>query len=220
MLFTGSLSGWRFLTLASAPANLFVAGATTVGLKCSGGVVLASEKRVSYGFTVMSKAGKKVFPVTKYLGVAFAGLVSDMQAVVRRLAAEANLYELEHGKLMPVKAAAKLLANILYAQRLYPILAETLVGGLSEGSPQLFVLDPLGSIIEDKYAALGTGAPIAIGILETNYRDDLSVEEAEALAVKAIRAAIERDAASGDGIDVLIITDQGVFEKSYPARPA
>ena len=175
--------------MASAPANLYAAGATTVGLKCSRGVVLATEKRVSYGFTIMSKAGKKVFPVTKYLGVAFAGLVSDMQAVVRRLTAEANLYELEHGKLMPVKAAAKLLANILYSQRSYPILAEILVGGLSEGSPQLFVLDPLGSIIEDNYAALGTGAPIAIGILETSYRDDLSVEEAEALAVKAILTA-------------------------------
>lgn len=204
--------------MTSLPANFLVAGATTVGIKCSEGVVLASEKRVSYGFSIMSKAGKKVFPVTKHLGVAFAGLVSDMQAVVRRLAAEANLYELEHGKSIPVRAAAKLLANILYAQRLSPILAETLVGGISEGQPQLFVLDPLGSLIEDKYAALGTGAPVAIGIIETNYRDNFSLKDAENLAVKAIHAAIERDAASGDGIDVLVISPQGFSEKSYPAR--
>ncbi|MDI9644167.1 MAG: archaeal proteasome endopeptidase complex subunit beta [Candidatus Verstraetearchaeota archaeon] len=195
-----------------------VTGATTVGMVCKDGVVLASEKRVAYGFSIMTKSGKKVFPINDRMGVAFAGLISDSQAVLRRLAAEINLYELETHKTMSVKAAAKILANILYAQRAYPVFTETMVGGKEEGGARLFVLDPLGSMIEDKYAALGTGGAVAIGIIESSYTPDLSVSSGRELAVKAVRAAISRDVASGDGIDVLLISREGATEATYPAK--
>lgn len=195
-----------------------ITGATTVGVVCKDGVVLASEKRVTYGFSIMTKAGKKVFAINSRLGVAFAGLISDSQAVLRRISAETNLYELETHKPMSVRAAAKILANILYAQRAYPVYAETIVGGVDEGGAKLFVLDPLGSMIEDKYAALGTGGAIAIGIIESSYRPDMGVEEGVELAVKAIRAAISRDVASGDGVDVLTISSKGAKEETYPAK--
>jgi len=198
--------------------ELFITGATTIGLVCKDGVVLASEKRVSYGFTVLSKAGKKVYPITNHLGVAFAGLVSDMLAIVRRLAAEARLYELDHGKRMPVNAASKLLANILFSSRYYPLLTETIIGGVDEKGPRLYVLDAVGSLIEDRYAALGTGAQVAIGIVESNYKEGIDVEMGKELAIKAVKAAIERDAVSGDGIDVLVITAQGSKEYFIPVK--
>ncbi|MEM2128101.1 MAG: archaeal proteasome endopeptidase complex subunit beta [Candidatus Methanosuratincola sp.] len=195
-----------------------VTGATTVGIACKDGVVLASEKRVTYGFSIMTKAGKKVFAINDRLGVAFAGLISDSQAVLRRISAETNLYELETRKPMSVRAMAKILANILYAQRVYPVYTETMVGGIDEEGSRLFVLDPLGSMIEDKYAALGTGGAIAIGIVESAYSAEMGVDAGKELAVRAVRAAIARDVASGDGVDLLVISKQGAREETLPAK--
>lgn len=195
-----------------------VTGATTVGIACKDGVVLASEKRVTYGFSIMTKAGKKVFAINDRLGVAFAGLISDSQAVLRRISAETNLYELETRKPMSVRAMAKILANILYAQRVYPVYTETMVGGIDEEGARLFVLDPLGSMIEDKYAALGTGGAIAIGIVESAYSAEMGVDAGKELAVRAVRAAIARDVASGDGVDLLVISKQGAREETLPAK--
>ena len=188
-------------------------GATTIGLRVEEGVVLVSEKRVSYGFTVTSKSAKKIFKISDHLGIACAGLIGDMQAIARSLRAELKLYELDTNRKMSIKAAAKLLANILFSQRYMPLMSETLVGGVDDTGPHLFVLDAIGSLIEDDYAALGSGATIAIGILEASYRKDMSVDEAKGLAIKAVRAAIERDALSGDGIDVLTITEKGAEER-------
>ncbi|MDI9619665.1 MAG: archaeal proteasome endopeptidase complex subunit beta [Candidatus Nezhaarchaeota archaeon] len=193
-------------------------GATTVGVRVSGGVVLASEKRVSYGFTVTSKSAKKVFKVSEYLGLACAGLIGDMQAIARTLKAEVKLYELDLNRRMPIKSVAKLLANILFNQRYAPLISETLIGGLDDTGAHLYVLDPIGSIIEDDYAALGSGSTIAIGILESGYGRDITVEDAKKLAVKAVKTAIERDALSGDGIDVLTVTDRGVEEEFHAAK--
>ncbi|MGC8935764.1 MAG: archaeal proteasome endopeptidase complex subunit beta [Candidatus Methanomethylicaceae archaeon] len=193
-------------------------GATTVGIVCKDGVVLASEKRISYGFSIMSKAGKKVFLVNDRLGVAFAGLVSDAQAVLRRLSAEVRLYELEYHTRMSVRSAAKLLANLLYLQRYYPVFTETIVGGVDEDGNRLFVLDQLGSLIEDKFAALGTGGAMAISVIEDGYKEDMSAREGKDLAVKAVRAAISRDVASGDGVDVVVISKEGSKEEFFPAK--
>ena len=193
-------------------------GATTVGLVCKDGVVLASEKRVSYGFYLMSKAGKKVFKVTNHIGVACAGIMADMQVIARTLAAEADLFALEARRIMPIRSAVKLLSNILFTQRLMPFIAQTIVGGIDSEGPHLYVLDPLGSIIEDKYASVGSGAQIAIGVIESLYKDGATVNDGREVAMKAIKAAIERDAVSGDGIDVLMITKEGAQEAFIPVK--
>jgi proteasome beta subunit len=193
-------------------------GATTVGISCKDGVVLASEKRISYGFTIMSKAGKKVFLINGRIGIAFAGLISDAQAILRRLSAEVRLYELDYHTKMTVKSAAKLLSNILYSQRSYPAFAETIVGGVDQEGHRLFILDQLGSLIEDKFAALGTGGALAISVIEQEYKDEMTVKEGKDLAVKAVRAAISRDVASGDGIDVVVISKEGAKEEFFPVK--
>lgn len=195
-----------------------ITGATTIGILCKNGVVLASEKRITYGLSLMSKAGKKVFLVNDRIGVAFAGLISDAQAVLRRLAAEIRLYELEKDGKMSVKAAAKFLANLLYSQRWFPIFTETIIGGFDEEGFKLFILDQLGSLIEDKYAAVGTGAALAISVIEASYREDITIEEGKELAIKAMKAAISRDVVSGDGIDLVVISKDGAKEDFIPAR--
>ncbi|MCD6088489.1 archaeal proteasome endopeptidase complex subunit beta [Candidatus Bathyarchaeota archaeon] len=189
-------------------------GATTVGILCKDGVVLASEKRVSYGNLVLSRSGKKVFKITPNIGAACAGLVSDMQTLVREVGAYANLFRLEVNRPITVRAVAKLMSNLLFNRRLYPLITQTVVGGVDEDGPALYVLDLLGSNIPDNYTAVGSGAEMAIGVLEEYYREDMTVEEGKKLAEKAIRSAISRDAMSGDGIDFMIITKDGVKEES------
>lgn len=181
-------------------------GATAVGIKGRNYIVLASERRVSYGGFVVSRSGKKVYKITDYLGIALAGLFADMQAIAKVIAAELSYHEITVGRRLSVKAAAKLLASILYSYKYFPFLSEVLIGGIEEdGSARLYVMDPIGSLIEDDYAAIGTGATIAIGIIESNYKPDMPLDKAKELAITAVKAAIARDAMSGDGIDVLMI---------------
>jgi proteasome beta subunit len=191
-------------------------GATAVGIKVNDGVVLASEKRVAYGGFVMSKAGKKVFVIKDRYGMALAGLFADIKTLVRIMKIQLHQFEIENGRKMDVRSAAKLLSVILYQYKYMPFLSEIIFGGVDDEGPHLIVMDSLGSLIDDDYAAVGSGAPIAIGIIESNYRKDLSLSDAEKLAVEAVRAAVKRDVASGDGVDVAIITAEGASEKSYP----
>jgi len=195
-------------------AQYSIPGATTIGLVCKDGVILASEKRITYGYMVMSKTGKKVFEISGKIGAACAGLVADMQILMRIMQANAQLFELEHGREMEVKATAKLMSNMLFQRRLFPFLTQTIVGGVDEEGSSIFILDPLGSLIPDDYAAVGSGAEIAVGVLEAQYNKDLSVVEGKSLVEKAVRAAIARDIASGNGMDILTITDQGIKEET------
>ncbi|MEM2004671.1 MAG: archaeal proteasome endopeptidase complex subunit beta [Zestosphaera sp.] len=189
-------------------------GATAVGIKTGEGVVLAAEKRVAYGGFVMSRGGRKVFAVKERFGLAFAGLFSDIQTLSRTMNVLIHSYELENNRPISVHSAARLLSVILYQNKWLPFISEVIFGGVDESGTHLYVMDMLGSLIEDVYAAIGSGAPIAIGIVESRYREGLKIEEAAQVAVEAVSAAIKRDALSGDGVDVVIITPKGVSEKT------
>src|SRR3989337_3631866 len=191
----------------------WVPGATTIGVVCRDGVILASEKRVAYGYLIVSKGGKQVFKITDQIGAACAGLVSDMQILVREVEAQANLFSMDVGRRISVKSAAKLMANILFNRRYAPLINPTIIGGLDEEGPSLYVLDILGSLIPDKYAVVGSGTEIAMGVLEEGYKTGIAIEEPKALVTRAIKSAISRDALSGDGIDFLIITEEGIAEE-------
>ena len=191
-------------------------GATAVGVKADDGVVLAADKRVTYGLMLMSKVARKVFRITDRIGMASAGFMADMQTIARSIEVEIKLYEVENDIPMRVRSAAKLLSVLLYNRRLLPYLVETIVGGVDDLGPHILVLDPIGALIEDDYTALGTGSQVAIGILESGYRKGMKVEEAKDLAIRAVKAAFSRDAASGDGIDVLTITSGGCREEFIP----
>ncbi|HDM88921.1 MAG TPA: archaeal proteasome endopeptidase complex subunit beta [Candidatus Bathyarchaeota archaeon] len=189
-------------------------GATTVGIVCKDGVILASEKRISYGNLVLSRAGKKVFKITPNIGAACAGLVSDMQILIREAEAYANLFRLEANRPITVRAVAKLISNLLFSHRLFPLITQTIVGGVDEDGPSLYVLDILGSNIPDNYTAVGSGAEMAMGVLEESYREGMTIDEGKELAKRAVKSAISRDVMSGDGIDILTITKDGIEEES------
>ena len=193
---------------------MFVPGATTIGLTFKDGVILASEKRVSYGYLVVSKTGKKVFKITDFIGAACAGLVSDMQVLVREVEAYVNLFVLDSGRPISVRSTAKLMSNLLFNRRLGPLITQTIVGGIDDEGPSLYSLDPLGSVLPDKYTVVGSGTELAMGVVEEGYKDNMSAQEAKELVVKAMKSAISRDIMSGDGTDFLIITKDGIQEES------
>lgn len=197
-----------------AQARFYIPGATTIGLVFSDGVILASEKRVTYGSMIMSKTVKKVFRIADQVGAACAGLVSDMQVLAREVEAQAKLFAFEAKRPMPVKAAAKVMSNVLFNRRMIPLITQTIVGGMDDDVPALYVLDVIGSLLPDTYAAVGSGAQIATGVLEDGYKDNMSQQDARALVLRAIKSAIRRDAMSGDGVDFFIITKEGIKEEN------
>jgi len=192
----------------------WIPGATTIGVVYKDGVILASEKRVAYGYLVVSKGGKKVFKITDRIGAACAGLVADMQILAREIEAQSNLFSMDVGRPISVKAAAKLMANVLFNRRYAPLITQTIVAGLDEEGASLYVLDVLGSLIPDKYAVVGSGTEIAVGVLEEGFKEDMTLKEAKELVTRSIKSAVSRDVMSGDGIDFLIITKDGIAEES------
>lgn len=191
----------------------FMPGATAVGISYENGVVLASEKRVSYGNFVVNKNTKKTFSVTNQVGAACAGMVADMQVLVRQVGALAKIRKLETRRNVAPNSIAKLMSVIMFERRFFPLLTQVIVGGI-EIKPEIYTLDPLGSVLPDKYASVGTGAEMALGILDAEYIPNMAEEKARELAVKAIKSSIQRDSSSGDGIDLLLITTKGVREES------
>lgn len=191
----------------------FMPGATAVGISFDNGVVLASEKRVSYGNFVVNKNTKKTFPVTDKVGAACAGMIADMQILVRQVGALAKIRKLETRRNVPPNSIAKMMSVIMFERRFFPLLTQVIVGGI-DNKPQIYTLDPLGSVLPDEYAAVGSGAEMALGVMDGEFRANMSEQSAKELAIKAIKSSIQRDSASGDGIDVLSMTRDHQQEES------
>jgi proteasome beta subunit len=191
----------------------FMPGATVVGISYNDGVILAADKRVSFGNFVVNKNIKKTFTVTDYVGAACAGMVADMQVLVRQVEALAKIRKLETRREVPPNSIAKLMSVIMFERRYFPLLTQVIVGGINE-KPEIYTLDPLGSVLPDDYAAVGTGAEGALGIMDAEFKPNMSEEAVTELASRAIRSATQRDAASGDGIDILFVTRTGHREET------
>lgn len=191
----------------------FMPGATAVGVTFDKGVVLASEKRIALGTYIVSKGTKKTFRITDHVGAACAGMVADMQILIRQIESLAKIKALETRRPMPPNSIAKLISVMLFERRYVPLLTQVIIGGVDD-KPAIYTLDPLGSLLSDDFAVAGTGSEMAIGVIEASFKPNMSEKEAKELAVKAIRSAVSRDAASGDGVDMLVITKSGSKEES------
>jgi len=199
---------------SDAVDRLALKGTTTIGVVCRDGVILASDTRVTMGFYVAHKHGKKVYRIDDHIGMTIAGTVADAQRAVDILTANAQLYKINIGRPLPISSAARLVANLLFSSRYYPLQTQVLVGGVDDTGPHVFNLDPFGSLNEEKSVSTGSGSPVVYGILEDRFKEDMSVEEALPIVVKAVNAAMKRDAASGDSYNVTVIDDKGYRELS------
>jgi len=196
-------------------------GTTTVGLECSDGVVLATDTRATAGFLYIAhRHVKKLAKLDEHIAMTIAGSVADAQNIVDILRYHANIYRLESRMPMPVKSCARLASNIFFSQRYAPYIVEILVGGHDSEGPAMYNVDLFGSLNKEKFVSTGSGSPVAYGILESEFREGMSVDEASRVAARAIAAAIRRNAGTGDGVDVAIIDKKGYREMSKEEKTA
>ncbi|MEL9998706.1 MAG: archaeal proteasome endopeptidase complex subunit beta [Thermoplasmata archaeon] len=188
-------------------------GTTTVGIVTKEGVILATERRATMETFIAHKITQKLFMIDKYIGMTTAGLVGDLQVLVRYMRAEAELYRLKNKVPMSVQAAATMLSNILNQSKFYPYYVSLIIGGYDLRGYHVFSLDAAGGSIEDKFVSAGSGSLFVYGVLEDSYNDQITLDDGINLAIRGVNAAMKRDAASGDGIDVATITDKEGFVK-------
>jgi proteasome beta subunit len=136
-----------------------------------------------------------------------------MQNLVREVGIYAKLKELESRRHLKPNSIAKLMSLLMFERRFAPLLTQVIMGGI-DGKAKVYVLDPLGSVITDDYATIGTGAEMAVGVIEASYSPSLPYKESRELLIASIKAAIQRDAMSGNGIDILNIDQTGMKEES------
>jgi len=186
-------------------------GTTTVGLVCSGAVILGADRKATMGYLVANKDANKILDIDEHMAMTIAGLEGDGQALNKYISAELKLYKLKEEKRISVKAAASLISNILYARRYYPYYVQLVVGGY-DIKPRLYSFDAAGAVSEEKeYFSTGSGSPMAFGVLENGYKEGMTVEQGKKLVARAVHAATQRDIASGgSGIDVVVIDESGI----------
>ncbi len=186
-------------------------GTTTVGMLCKDGVVLAAEKKSTMGYLIASKESEKILQLEDHIAMTIAGASGDAQTLAKYMRAELKLFAIQNGRKITVKGAAALLSNILQGSKFYPYYVQLIIAGF-DTKPAVFSLDAIGSVEEERrFFSTGSGSPMALGVLEDGYKEGITTEEASKLAVRAIKAAIERDIGSGGrAIDTVVITKDGV----------
>lgn len=206
MHFTLTLTG---VLLSNNVEEKILHGTTTVGIKAKDGVVLCADMRASAGYFIANNNTMKIQQLDAHAGMTMAGGVADAQNITDILRYHANLHRIQKQEPIPIKSLTRLTSLIFHQNRGYPFIADILVGGYDNNGPALFNIDMFGSVEEKNYVTTGSGSPVAYGLLEEEYRDDLSVEEAKVIALRAVKAAIVRNIGTGDGINVAIIDKEG-----------
>lgn len=184
-------------------------GTTTTGISYKNGVVVATEHRATMGTLIAHKTTQKLFQIDDHMGMTVAGLVGDAQVLVRWMRAEAEIYRLKHNEGMSIKGAATLMANILNGRKFYPFWVQLIIAGVDTHGSHVYSLDAAGGSIPDDYVTTGSGSPYVYGVLEDHFTPNMTKDGAVDLAIRGIHAAMKRDSASGNGIDVAFIDKNG-----------
>lgn len=186
--------------------SMLKTGTTILGIVCKDGVVMAGDRRSSVGRMIYSKDSEKVRILNDYLVFSGCGSATETQKVSQLLKAEMRLKQLRSKARPTVRQAASLLSNIEVSGSAF------ILAGLDEdGTFSLY--DVLGGFldqIEDFTASVGSGMPYVMGLLERQYKKGLSVKEGIELAKEALKSSTARDSASGNGIDIITITKDGI----------
>lgn len=206
--FATASRGW-FSGVFCMSKELKETGTTTAALVCKGGVVMATEHRATSGTLIAHKKTQKLFKIDENLGLTVAGLVGDAQTLARYITAEAELYKLKRNQPMSVKAASTLMANILSGRTYFPYWVQLIIGGVDDSGGHVYSLDAAGGNIEDEYVSTGSGSPFVYGVLEDHFKAGMTTSEGADLLIRAVTAAMARDAASGNGVEVAIIDNKG-----------
>ncbi len=196
--------------MMDTPPNVVKTGTSTIGITFDGGVVVGADHRATMGHFIANKSVQKLFKIGNNLALTTAGLVGHAQSLSRTLSAEVSLFELRRQQSMTVKGAATLTANILVGR---PHWVQLLIVGVDEDGSHVYSIDSAVGSIPDKYCATGSGSPYMYGVLEDNFKEGMSRSEALKLAARALHASGQRDAASGNGMDLAVITAKDGYQQ-------
>ena len=186
-------------------------GTTTVGIIVSDGVIMGTESQATAGFTVATKQAQKLFEINKYSAATISGGVADCQYVINQLIALSRLKEVEEEKVPEPKYVASITRNILFSGRSF-FVSMMIIGGFSlkEKTGKLYGVDLLGTLYEeDKFISFGSGSPFSLGVLEADWKPNMTKEDGIELVKTAISSSRERDAASGFKIQLCVIDKEG-----------
>ena len=184
-------------------------GTTTVGIKAKDGVILCADMRASAGYFIANNNTMKIQKIDEHAGMTMAGGVADAQNITDILRYHANLHRIEKQEPIPIKSLTRLTSLIFHQNRGYPFIADILVGGYDKTGPDLYNIDMFGSVEKKTFVTTGSGSPVAYGLLEEEYQENLSVEDAKIIALRAVKAAITRNIGTGDGINLAILDKDG-----------
>jgi len=184
-------------------------GTTTVGISTEEGVLIATDRRASLGGRFVSnKQVQKVEQIHPSAAMTLVGSVGGAQSFIRSLRAEADLFEVRRDEPLTINALATLAGNFARGGPYFAI--NPIIGGVDEEGSHVYSVDPAGGVLEDDYTVTGSGTMVATGTIEGEYDPEMSLEEARALAIRAVEAAAERDTGSGNGVVIAEVTGEGV----------
>ena len=184
-------------------------GTTTVGIKVKDGVVLCADMRASAGYFIANNNTMKIQKIDNHAGMTMAGGVADAQNITDILRYHANIHRMQKGEPIQIKSLTRLTSLIFHQNRGYPFIADIIVGGYDKQGTALYNIDMFGSVEEKTYVTTGSGSPVAYGLLEEEHNENLSIDDAKVIALRAVKAAITRNIGTGDGINVAIIDKDG-----------
>ncbi|MDD4127850.1 MAG: archaeal proteasome endopeptidase complex subunit alpha [Methanomicrobium sp.] len=169
-------------------------GTTAVGIKCTDGVVLIVDKRVSSRLLEQSSI-EKIFKIDDHIAVASSGLVGDARALVDRARVESQINRVSYNEAIDIETLSKKLCDHMQTLTQYggarPYGTALLIAGVSDDQTRLFETDPSGTLLEYKATAIGTGRPAVMKVFEEDYKEDMKVSEAIPMGLKALHAATE-----------------------------
>jgi len=189
----------------------FQTGTTTVGIIVKDGVIIATESQASAGYTVASKQAQKLFEINNFTAATIAGGVADCQYVVSQIRALSRIKEVEEGRVPDPKYIASIVRNILFSGRSF-FMSMMIVGGYSqrEKMGKLYGIDMLGTLYkEDSFLSFGSGSPFSLGVLEADWKPNITKSAGIDLIKTAISTSRERDAGSGFKIQLCTIDKAG-----------
>ncbi|MET1101408.1 MAG: archaeal proteasome endopeptidase complex subunit alpha [Pyrodictiaceae archaeon] len=169
-------------------------GWTMVGIRVSAGVVIVAEKRRTSPLIDLDHL-EKVYMVDDHIGAGFVGFGSDGRILIDYARLLAVQYKFTYGEPIPVEYLTKNICDLmqLYTQHggVRPFGVTLLIGGVDDTGPKLYVAEPSGQYISFKAHGLGQGGGNAIDVLSKEYREDMDLEEAILLGIKAVASAME-----------------------------
>ncbi|MGC9132881.1 MAG: proteasome subunit beta [Nanopusillaceae archaeon] len=194
-------------------------GTTIVAIKFKDGIVLASDRQTTAGFMVYHKKTKKLHEITDKIIMGAAGLVGDIETLVKFLQTNLKLKKLKSKIDATAEEAANLLATLMNYYKWFPFFTEVIIAGKDEDGYNIYSIDEAGGLEKfDDFIATGSGMPFALGVLESEYKENMNEEEAKELAKKAVLSAIKRDLGSGYGVEIWVLTDKGLEKEIYEIK--